>query len=98
MTPKKHALTLGIESAEGEIIILTDADCRVGKLWVSSMVYSVINQNCISIGFSEIGVSSNSLFEKYQYIDWDRMKWLNTNRSFLSFLSFYNLASPILNS
>ena len=33
------------------------------------MVYSVINQNCISIGFSEIGVSSNSLFEKYQYID-----------------------------
>ena len=69
MTPKKHALTLGIESAEVEIIILTDADCRVGKLWVSSMVYSVINQNCISIGFSEIGVSSNSLFEKYQYID-----------------------------
>ena len=69
MTPKKHALTLGIESAGGEIIILTDADCRVRKLWVSSMVYSVINQNCISIGFSEIGLNTNSLFEKYQHID-----------------------------
>ena len=25
MTPKKHALTLGIESAQGDIIVLTDA-------------------------------------------------------------------------
>ena len=40
MTPKKHALTLGIESAQGDIIVLTDADCRVGKLWASSMAYS----------------------------------------------------------
>ena len=41
--------------------------------------------------------NQEGFFEKYQYIDWDRMKWLNANRSFLSFLSFYNLASPILN-
>ena len=39
MTPKKNALTKGIEAAFGEIIVLTDADCRVGKLWVSSMAY-----------------------------------------------------------
>ena len=37
MTPKKNALTKGIEAAVGEIIVLTDADCRVKKLWVSSM-------------------------------------------------------------
>ena len=69
MTPKKYALTQGIESAEGEIIVLTDADCRVGKLWVASMVYSVLSKNCISIGFSEIGLKNRSLFEEYQYID-----------------------------
>ena len=69
MTPKKHALTLGIESAQGDIIVLTDADCRVGKLWASSMAYSVMHKDCICIGFSEIGVYNNSLFEQYQHID-----------------------------
>ena len=54
MTPKKNALTKGIEAAFGEIIVLTDADCRVGKLWVSSMAYSVMSKKSISIGFSEI--------------------------------------------
>ena len=54
MTPKKNALSKGIKSAVGEIIVLTDADCRVGKLWVSSMAYSVMNQNSITIGFSEM--------------------------------------------
>ena len=34
MTPKKNALSKGIEVASGEIIISTDADCRVGKFWV----------------------------------------------------------------
>ena len=69
MTPKKHALTLGIESAQGNIIVLTDADCRVGKLWASSMAYSVMNKDCICIGYSEIGFYNNSLFEQYQHID-----------------------------
>lgn len=67
MTPKKYALTKGIESAKGEIIISTDADCRVGKLWVSSMTYDVIRCGGISIGFSTI--SDTSFFDQYQKID-----------------------------
>lgn len=67
MTPKKYALTKGIDSANGEIIISTDADCRVGKLWVSSMTYDVIKSNGISIGFSKI--SDKSFFDQYQKID-----------------------------
>jgi len=69
MTPKKNALTKGIETALGDIIVLTDADCRVGKLWVSSMAYSVMNKNCISIGFSEIDQENPSLFDRYQRMD-----------------------------
>ena len=69
MTPKKNALSKGIESAVGEIIVLTDADCRVGKLWVSSMAYGVMNQNSITIGFSEINSENNSLFNRYQRVD-----------------------------
>lgn len=67
MTPKKHAMTKGIEAAKGEVIVSTDADCRVGKLWVSSMAYSVINHDCISIGFSKI--SGDTFFEQYQEVD-----------------------------
>lgn len=69
ITPKKNALTKGIEQASGQIILLTDADCRVGKLWVSSMVYSTISQDCISIGFSEIAKENDSVFERYQKMD-----------------------------
>ena len=67
MTPKKHAITVGIEASEGEVIVATDADCRVGKLWVSSMVYNVIKKDSIAIGYSSI--SGSSFFEQYQMID-----------------------------
>ena len=69
MTPKRYALQLGIEKAKGEIIILTDADCRVNKLWVSSMVYGVLAQDSILIGFSKISSDTNTWFEHYQKID-----------------------------
>ena len=36
--PKKNALNLGIESSRGEIILLTDADCRPPCSWISDMV------------------------------------------------------------
>jgi len=67
MTPKKHALSLGIEAAKGEVIISTDADCRVGPLWVSSMVYNVMESDGISIGYSK--VDGDSFFQQYQQLD-----------------------------
>jgi poly-beta-1,6-N-acetyl-D-glucosamine synthase len=67
MTPKKNALNRGILKSKGEIIVSTDADCRVGKSWVMSMVNSTLKSNGISIGYSK--VSASSLFEKYQLID-----------------------------
>ena len=35
---KKSALRTGIEASESEFIITTDADCRMGKKWVTSIV------------------------------------------------------------
>ena len=69
MTPKKHAIDLGIKESRGEIIIATDADCRVGSLWIASMTYSLINKNGIIIGYSEIDDKKGTFFEKYQKLD-----------------------------
>ena len=39
----------------------------------------------------------NNFEEKYQYLEWDRLKWLNYSTLFLTILSFYNISSPVLN-
>ena len=69
MTPKKNAIDLGIKESKGEVILATDADCRVGPLWIASMAYSLINKNGIIIGYSEISKIKETLFEAYQKID-----------------------------
>ena len=35
--------------------------------------------------------------EKFQYVDWDRMRWLNKSTTFLTVLTFYSILSPLLN-
>lgn len=35
---KKSAIRTGIEASESELIITTDADCRMGKNWISSII------------------------------------------------------------
>ncbi len=35
---KKVAITRGVELAKGELILITDGDCRVGSQWISSHV------------------------------------------------------------
>ena len=67
MTPKKHALNEGIKNSTGEIIISTDADCRVGKNWVLSMTKGTLKTKGITIGFSKINAITN--FDKYQLFD-----------------------------
>ena len=37
---KPAALAAGIQMAKGEIILTTDADCVVGREWISSMIHS----------------------------------------------------------
>ncbi|MBW6460525.1 MAG: glycosyltransferase [Bacteroidales bacterium] len=34
---KKRALTIGVHSATGEVILTTDADCRLGPGWITAM-------------------------------------------------------------
>ena len=38
----------------------------------------------------------NNFIETFQYIEWDKIKWLNESSTFLSILSFYNISSPVI--
>ena len=68
MTPKKYALTQTIDNSSGEIIITTDADCRVPRDWVKSMSLLVQNTGKIVIGYSKIG-HCKTLINEFQKID-----------------------------
>jgi cellulose synthase/poly-beta-1,6-N-acetylglucosamine synthase-like glycosyltransferase len=68
MTPKKFALTQGISTAIGEIILSTDGDCRVPATWVSSMTAKLGNNVGIVSGFSSIQTKHN-YFHIFQKID-----------------------------
>jgi cellulose synthase/poly-beta-1,6-N-acetylglucosamine synthase-like glycosyltransferase len=69
MTPKKHALTKAIEKSTGEIIISTDADCRVPNTWVENIVETFKDDTGIVVGYSKIDTESKRFFDHYQSID-----------------------------
>ncbi len=69
MTPKKHALTTAIEKSKGEYILTTDADCRIPRGWVKSMVNYLHGDVGIVVGSSSIDAQKNSSFYHYQLVD-----------------------------
>ena len=68
MATKKYALQKAIDKSNGEIILATDADCRVPKTWATSMAELVIKENKVIIGYSKIE-SKKNLFNEIQKID-----------------------------
>lgn len=68
MASKKHALQKAINSSRGEIILATDADCRVSDSWAQSMATLVNSTNKVVIGYSKVS-GENSLIHKIQKID-----------------------------
>jgi len=67
LTPKKNALTECLKRTTAEIIVSTDADCSMGRNWVSSAVAHMTEDVGIVVGYSQ--VKGNSLFQKYQALD-----------------------------
>jgi cellulose synthase/poly-beta-1,6-N-acetylglucosamine synthase-like glycosyltransferase len=49
---KKAALNLAIEQARGEIILTTDADCRVPENWLTTMAAAFDNETIMVLGHS----------------------------------------------
>lgn len=68
---KKNAIYQGITSSSGEIILTTDADCRVEPEWIETMVSYFTEEVGMVVGFSQMGKRGvkRSLFEQLQAID-----------------------------
>lgn len=70
IAPKKNALSQALAACDSDLIVSTDADCRVPTTWVSSMVYSLEAEKMgISAGFSAIDIANPTAFNRYQHLD-----------------------------
>ncbi|MFQ6677393.1 MAG: glycosyltransferase [Fidelibacterota bacterium] len=81
MMPKKYALTQAIEQSSGEYILSTDADCRIPRGWVKSMVGYLESGHGVVIGASSIDSSNSSSFARYQMIDFLALVTANAGAS-----------------
>lgn len=72
ISPKKLALSRAIASAEGEIILTTDADCIVPFTWISSMISCFTEDVSMVAGYSRTLIpvwSKASMLQKYEHLD-----------------------------
>lgn len=72
---KPGALQSGIDEANGEIIMMTDADCKVGSKWIKKISACYKNKK---IGFvaSFTNIEGKGLFNRIQAIEWIYMHTL----------------------
>ena len=65
---KKEALSTGISAAGGSIILTTDADCRVGSQWISSMTEAFADP-AIMLVFGAVRIKGSSFFDALQALE-----------------------------
>lgn len=66
---KKEALSIGIEKANGQIILTTDGDCVVGMHWIQSMITPLIKEEKTLVTGPVVIEEAGSFLEKYQQLD-----------------------------
>jgi len=63
---KKKAISKAIEASRGELIITTDADCRVNKNWLRSFISFYLTEKAQMIVGPVCFYNESSIFEKMQ--------------------------------
>ncbi len=66
---KKHAISHGIHKASGKFIITTDADCRLQKNWVSTMVSCYREQDPLVIVGPVVIPPGKAFFNKLESLE-----------------------------
>jgi len=66
---KKAALSHGIEKAQGDIIVTTDADCQIPQDWLANYAYQFENRNNHLVFGGVTFKDDNTLFKKMQTVE-----------------------------
>jgi cellulose synthase/poly-beta-1,6-N-acetylglucosamine synthase-like glycosyltransferase len=66
---KKKAIAAGVAAAKGELILVTDADCRVGGKWVSTLAAFYAEKEAAFIAAPVRYVYAHSLLQIFQTLD-----------------------------
>jgi cellulose synthase/poly-beta-1,6-N-acetylglucosamine synthase-like glycosyltransferase len=61
-SPKKHALSQGIQHSGGEWILLTDADCEPPRSWISGICQYATPETGMIVGYSPPDLFENRTF------------------------------------
>ena len=71
LSAKKNALNQGIQASQNELILTTDADCRVKSTWLETMTSYFAQEVGMVVGFSQLGDPRKkySLWENLQAVD-----------------------------
>lgn len=72
-SPKMHALDQGIAVSRGELLLLTDADCRVPPTWIAATAAVFTSDVGAAIGYVDLEATHDTLFEKVQAFDYFTM-------------------------
>ena len=66
---KKKAIAEAIKLSKGELMVATDADCRMGNKWLSTIVGYYETENKVMISSPVTYFEERSLFEKMQTLE-----------------------------
>lgn len=94
---KKAALTMGIAKAQGDILLMTDADCQVGPGWIREMISYFSDDVGLVVGFSQIESSRQKLgwrgaYEAIDFLNLMACIWGSVGRGHAMAASGQNLA------
>lgn len=73
MQLKKAGVQKGVELAQGELLVLTDGDCRVGPEWLRQYAYVYRMQQPYFISGPVSYLDTNSAFEKMQLVEFSSL-------------------------
>ena len=66
---KKYAIAKAIDMAKGEIIVTTDADCRMGTNWLRSVVQYFDENDCYMVSSPVVYSEEKDHFEQLQTLE-----------------------------
>tara|TARA_B100000676_G_C18053691_1_gene832893 strand:- start:278 stop:1399 length:1122 start_codon:yes stop_codon:yes gene_type:complete len=81
---KKKPLSIGINNARGEIILLTDADCRIPRKWIETMSSYFTDEVGFVIGHSQLKTFYTNQ-EKFEALDFLLLSSAGRSSSQLNF-------------